>query len=322
MAHRHGGPREGTEVPTRGRRAASAPGEAGAAVSPGTRQAEAGARTRGGARGGGFGRSMRAFEQMAREDMRVSVRVSNLETGAPLLRVDDYVVSQIGSLGRILLLIEAADRCERGENPQIVRESADLADGPGIWQHLERDTLSLADAAALLAGSGDHTAGNALLRAFGLDSIATRAESLHLRNTVLRDGLSRRADSGTRAAVSRSTMTELSELIWRLERGEIVNPDVSARVLRWLGSGSYPGSVVGALGVDPGLRGGVRFGIGGYALASRELGLRAETGVVRGPSASVCFAIKVSFRETDATSGFAVQQGLRELGLELLDFVS
>ncbi|WP_259180178.1 class A beta-lactamase-related serine hydrolase [Mycetocola sp. BIGb0189] len=322
MAHRHGGPREGTDVPTRGRRAASAPADS-AALTAGFRQPGTGGRTRGGARGGnGFGRSMRAFEHMVREDMRVSVRVSNLETGAPLLRVDDYVVSQIGSLGRILLLIEAADHCERGDNPQIVRESADLADGPGIWQHLERDTLSLADAAALLAGSGDHTAGNALLRAFGLDNIAARAESLHLRNTVLRDGLSRRADSGTRAAVSRSTMTELSELIWRLERGEIVNPEVSARVLRWLGSGSYPGSVVGALGLDPGLRGGVRFGIGGYALASRELGLRAETGVVRGPSASVCFAIKVSFRETDATSGFAVQQGLRELGLELLDFVS
>ncbi|RLP72682.1 hypothetical protein D9V32_15260 [Mycetocola tolaasinivorans] len=269
-----------------------------------------------------FTRSLRVLERMVHADMRVSARVSDLETGAPLLRVDDYVVSQIGSLGRILLLIEAADRSERGENTDILREDSDFAEGPGIWQHLERSTLSLPDAAALLAGSGDHTAGNALLREFGLDTISARAESLRLRNTVLRDGVSRRADSGTRAAVSRSTMTELSELIWHLERGEIVSPEVSARVLRWLGSGSYPGSVVGALGLDPGLRGGVRFGIGGYALASRELGLRAETGVVRGPSASVCFALKVAFRENDATSGFAVQQALREIGLEILDFVS
>ncbi|UCR88205.1 serine hydrolase [Mycetocola spongiae] len=293
-------------------------GRASGPIAPGSRRARRDAEIS----DRGFEHALGALGTLAQAGVRVSARLNDLATGEPLLRVDDYFVAQTGSIGKVLLLIEAAVRCDGGPGPMLVREPGDAAAGAGLWQSLTQDRLPMADVAALIGAHNDHLASNVLLRQVGLEAMAQRAQDLKLRHTRLLDGVSARWDLPGRAALSRSTMTELSELFWRLDRGEIVSPEISARVVGWIRGGADLGMIAGALGLNPLSHGIPSYGLEAYAMVTRDRGLRAEAGVVRGERAGVCYSVKAAFTEDNLSSGYAVQETLRTVGLDLLEYVS
>jgi len=81
----------------------------------------------------------------------------------------------------------------------------------------------------------------------------------------------------------------------RLHRGGILSPDVSARVLRWVGANADLSMVASALGLDP----------LAHAEPDRDITLvnktgtistvRADVGVAAGPAAEVAYAVLASW---------------------------
>jgi len=50
-------------------------------------------------------------------------------------------------------------------------------------------------------------------------------------------------------------------------------------------------------------------------------GVRSEVGVLRGPRASVAYAVSMYFADTMLTSRLAVLDGMHQVGLDLLEYV-
>ena len=50
-------------------------------------------------------------------------------------------------------------------------------------------------------------------------------------------------------------------------------------------------------------------------------GVRSEVGVLRGPRAGVAYAVSTYFADTMLTSRLAVLDGMRQVGLDLLEYV-
>lgn len=262
-----------------------------------------------------------ALERLSGEGIRVSARLSDLGTGNSLLRSDDYAELPVGSLGQLLLLIEASARMTLGPVPELTRTPEDVAEGAGLWQHLVADTLAMEDVATLVASHNDRLAANVLLREIGLAAIAERASSLGLRSTALLDGVSARADQEGRARQSVSTMTEFSELLWRLHGNSIVDPETSGRVLSWLWQNADPGYLFGVAGLDP-LSQPTGQDVRGTVLVSREYGVHAEAGVIEGPAGGVCFSIVVCFSGEESTVRLRIQEALATIGAEVLGLLS
>ena len=49
--------------------------------------------------------------------------------------------------------------------------------------------------------------------------------------------------------------------------------------------------------------------------------MRSEAGVLRGPSATVAYAVTMRFNDTDLTGRLAVLDGMRTLGTDILEYV-
>lgn len=267
-----------------------------------------------------FVRSQAALERLASDGIRVSARIADLESGAALLRVDDYAELPVGSLGELLMLIEASARMTAGEVPELTRSPEDAAEGAGLWQNLVIDTLPMEDVATLIASNGDRLASNVLLREIGLGPVAARAEELGLRNTALLDGVSARADRPGRARQSRTTMTEFSELIWRLRGNAIVDSETSGRVLSWLWQSVDPGFVFGVAGLDPRAQ-PTESALHATVLVSRERGMHAEAGIIESGGSGVCFSIAVCFTGDERDARNRVREALEIVGAEVLDSI-
>ena len=94
----------------------------------------------------GFAATEKTLDALASAGARVSVRVSDLDRGTPVLVGDDFVTLPVAGLGIVPLLIEVAARFEAGSlDPlEIVDRSAgDEVGIAGLWRHLAAPALPL-----------------------------------------------------------------------------------------------------------------------------------------------------------------------------------
>ena len=271
-----------------------------------------------------FGRGFQALGGLAMDGVQVSARATDLATGRVLFSVDDHVEMPTAGVGSVLLLIEVAARlrdADFGLYTILDRAAGDAAGGSGIWQHLQAPSLPVADLAALVGTTGDNLATNVLIRAVGLEAVRVRAEQLGLSRTALLDLVRDQRGPDDAPQLSVGSAKELTWLFTALARGEVVDAEASERVIAWLSLNTDLSMVAGAFGLDPL---GHRDGDHGILLVNKtgtDAGVRSEVGILRGPRAGVTYAVSMSFADTKLSSRLSVLDGMRAIGLDLLEYV-
>ena len=281
-------------------------------------------RHRGDAGGERFTAGFTALGQLAYGGALVSASVLELRSGATLVSIDDRVVLPTGSVGKILLLVEVSARisADPAEALRILdRTEDDTARSSGLWQRFAVPTLPVADLAALVGATSDDLATNVLLRHVGLDAVRVRAESLGLTSTALLDFARDRRGPDDAPQLSVGSAAELTGLMLALSLGSVVDGPTSDRVIGWLELNSDLSLVASAFGLDPLSH---RSPDHGLSLANRtgiDVGVRSETGLLRGRRAGVAYAVTVQFADTSLSARLAVQSALRVFGTDLLEIV-
>jgi len=271
-----------------------------------------------------FGSSFTALGELAYEGAQVSAAVTDLDSGATLLGIDDRIVLPTASIGKILLLVEVSARLtERDFSGYGILDKTpkDAVGDSGIWQHLQVPSLPVADLATLVGASSDNLATNVLLRQVGLQAVRDRTESLGLMRTALLDLVrdSRGPDDAPQLSVG--STAELSWLFAALARGEIVDSLTSSRVLGWLSLNADLSMVASAFGLDPLSHRGVDHGMLLVNKTGNEAGVRSEAGVVRGPRTAVSYAVSVQFRDDGIAARLRVLDAMRTVGFDVLEYV-
>lgn len=271
-----------------------------------------------------FTRGFQALAELAVDGVQVSARATDLATGRVLFSVDDHVVLPTASIGKVLLLIEVAARLQDadfGAYMILDRTVADSVGDSGVWQHLQAPSLPVADLAALVGANSDNLATNVLIRAVGLQAVRARTDELGLTRTALLDLVRDRRGPDDAPQLSVGSATELTWLFTALARGEIVDREASERVLGWLSLNTDLSMVASAFGLDPLAHREPDHGILLVNKTGTDVGVRSEVGVLRGPRAGVVYAVSAYFDDKRLSSRLAVLDGMRSVGLDLLEYV-
>lgn len=269
----------------------------------------------------GFADTFEALADLARSGIQVSARAVELHSGRELYSIDDHVSMATASLGKVLLLIEVADRVVHHPSGPLRRSDHDTEGTPGVWQHFQTDEMSAADIAALVGALNDAAAFNALVEWIGLAAVRARGEALGLTRTALLDVVRPRRGPDDAPQLSIGSMRELCWLLGAIARGEIVSPKVSALVAGWLALGTDLSLAASGFGLDPYAHARGDHGVLLMNATGIEHGVRAEAGVLQGPRAAVAYAVAISFTDSDLGVRMGVLEVLRRCGLELLDYV-
>lgn len=271
-----------------------------------------------------FSRGFDALGELALAGVQVSARATDLATGRVLFSVDDHVVMPTASIGKVLLLVEVAARLAESETEALTvldRDARDAVGDAGIWQHLQSPSLPIADLAALIGATSDNLATNVLLRYVGLEAVRARTEALGLTRTALLDLVRDHRGPDDAPQLPIGSAKELTWLFASLARGEIVSPEVSQRVVGWLTLNTDLSMVSAAFGLDPLAHRRPDHSVLLMNKTGTDGGVRSEVGVLRGPRASVAFAVSMYYADTQLSSRLAVLDGMRQVGLDLLEFV-
>ncbi|SPM29740.1 Beta-lactamase class A [Mycobacterium terramassiliense] len=184
------------------------------------------------------------------------------------------------SIGKLLLLVEVARQCAEGElsgATVLGRDPGLLVADSGIWQHLDVEGLSVRDLCVLVSSVSDNLATNVLLKRVGLRKVRHLAESLGLVHTALLDYVRDHRGPADPATLSTGSASELSGLMGRLARNELLSPAVSQQVNHWLATCVDLSMVSGAFGFDP----------LAHAPSDRDFFVRNKTGADAGVRADV-----------------------------------
>ncbi|MFF1635432.1 serine hydrolase [Leifsonia sp. NPDC058248] len=271
-----------------------------------------------------FSRGFASLGQLALNGVQVSARATDLSTGTVLFSVDDHVVMPTASIGKVLLLVEVAARLQTGQlSPLTIidRSPEDAVGDSGIWQHLQVPSLPVADLAALIGATSDNLATNVLLRRVGLEAVSARTEALGLTRTALLDLVRDHRGPDDAPQLSIGSANELTWLFSALARGEIVDPPTSQRVISWLSLNSDFSLVSSAFGLDPHSHRSAEHGILLVNKTGTDPGVRSEVGVLRGPRAGVTYAVSMYFDDATLPTRLSVIDGMRTVGLDLLEYV-
>jgi len=271
-----------------------------------------------------FSRGFDALGRLALQGVQVSARATDLSTGEVLFSVDDHVVMPTASIGKVLLLVQVPARLQsRQLSPlaQLDRPPPDVPCASAISQHLQVPALPVADLAALVGATSDNLATNVLLRRVGLEAVSARTESLGLTRTALLDLVRDHRGPDDAPQLSVGSANELTWLFSALARGEVVDAQTSRQVISWLSLNSDFSLVSSAFGLDPHSHRHPEHGILLVNKTGTDAGVRSEVGVLRGPRAGVTYAVSMYFDDTALPARLSVIDGMRTVGLDLLEYV-
>ena len=225
-------------------------------------------------------------------DVAWSIHVRNLATGETF-ELDPDMVLSMASVGKILLLAEVAFRIEEGRLPAdelVHRTDADAVADSGLWQHLDVESLTVRDAAVLVAATSDNLATNVLLRRVGIEAIHETARALGLEDVRLHDYVRdvRRPTDPPR--LSSGSARELAAIFGRIATRDLRSPAVSRMLEHWLGLNTDLSMVASSLDLDP-----LAHASDGPALAlmnktGTDTGVRADCGLVSCGGVQVAYA--------------------------------
>ena len=258
------------------------------------------------------------------QDVQWSVRVIDAESREELLAVSPDLMLPTASVGKLLLLIEVARQLESGEwapDTPLPRSPEDAVNDSGLWQHLTADELSVHDLATLVGVLSDNYATNVLLRAVGLEAVATVTKTLGLQQTRLNDSVRDGRGAEHPPTLSVGTARELTRLMADLHADTALSPSVSARVLGWLEAGADLSMVAQPLGLDPLAHAGGDRGIRLWHKTGTDEGTRADVGLVSGPDATLVYAVLARWEPTGPDRRDEVLHAMHAVGVAVRDAV-
>jgi beta-lactamase class A len=259
-----------------------------------------------------------------------SISVIDVASGAALAELGPDICLSTASIGKLIALIELAERASRGEaDLQAIarRSDADRVADSGLWQHLVADELCLADVAMLIGAVSDNLATNVLLRYLGLEAVHRRGELLGLEHSRLHDRVRDQRTADDPPRLSSGTARELAQLMRWLawDEGSPMSPGVRGLVLSWLVPGTDLSMVASAFGLDPLAHAGRDRGIRLWNKTGTNVGVRADVGIVEGPGRRVAYAVLVNWSEQASISDRSrdvVLDGMRQIGEALRGVVA
>src|SRR5919112_3295956 len=171
----------------------------------------------------------------------VYLYAKNLDTGATYDFGGDEPVRTASTI-KVAVMVEAFARVAEGKakwTDELVLTKAARYAGSGVLNELTDGLrLSLRDAVTLMMELSDNTATNMVLDYLSTDAVNARMESLGLRQTrIMRrvggGGVSRegQVEANKRFGLGRTSPREMVSLLGKLERGEVVSPDVSKEMI-------------------------------------------------------------------------------------------
>jgi beta-lactamase class A len=265
-----------------------------------------------------------AIERAAvRENEAVwSISVIDLASGTALAELGPDICVSTASVGKLIALVELAERVSRGEadlQAMVARSDADRVADSGLWQHLVTDELCLADVAMLIGAVSDNLATNVLLRHLGLAAVQRRGEVLGLEASQLHDRVRDRRTADDPPRLSSGTARELAQLMrWlTLDEGSALSPGVGRLVLSWLVPSTDLSMVASAFGLDPLAHAGRDRGVRLWNKTGTNVGIRADVGIVEGPERRVAYAVVANWSESARPSDRSrdvVLDGMRQIG--------
>lgn len=271
-----------------------------------------------------FTATFAALDALAASGAQVSIRVTDLDSGEPVVVGDDYLTLPIAGLGVVPLLIEVAAQFEKGAlDPMevIEREALEPVDVGGIWQHLKVPAMPLADLAVMAAATGDALATNALLHRVGLPAVRARIEQLGLTRSAVMDGFRDQRGPDDAPHVALGSAREYTELFAELVNSKAVSVGVSAQVSEWLSLNQDLGLAASATGLDPFAHFNDAHRLLFVNKTGRDAGVRAEAGVLAGPRAGIAYTLIVCFDDLSIAHRLRAHDAFRTLGVDLMEYV-
>ncbi|GGF36599.1 serine hydrolase [Subtercola lobariae] len=271
-----------------------------------------------------FRRGFVSLTNLALSGVQITASAIDVSTEKVLFSIDDHLSVPTAGLGKVLLLIEVAARLTQRDasaHGLLERTVVDSAAEMGLWQHLQVPTLPVADLAVLVGATSDNLATNVLLRRVGIDAVRARGEALGLSRTFLLDTVRDHRGPDDAPHFSVGSARELATLFRNLAEGAVVDVATSQQVLAWLGLGADLSMVSSAFGLDPLTHLHSDHGLLLVNKTGSGPGIRSEAGVLRGPRASVAYAVTMRFNDAELTGRLAVLDGMRTLGTDILEYV-
>ncbi|WP_152531216.1 serine hydrolase [Mycobacterium sp. UM_CSW] len=224
------------------------------------------------------------------------------------------------SVGKLLLLVEVARQCARGElsgATLLDRDPELLVADSGIWQHLLIERLPTRDLCVLIASVSDNLATNILLKRVGLRKLRDLAESLDLVHTALLDYVRDHRGPDDPATLSTGSASELSRLMSQLGRKELISQTVSEQVNAWLATSVDLSMVAGAFGLDPLAHATSDRNFFVRNKTGADAGIRADVGTIGRVSVWFDYAVIANWDPSDRDLRDEVLAGMHAIGMTL-----
>ncbi len=245
-----------------------------------------------------------------------SIHVRSLTTGA-MFASNDATALSTASVGKVLLLAEVARRLEDGSlqpDEWVTRTPADAIADSGLWQHLSPNSLTVGDAAVLVAAVSDNLATNVLLRHVGLASMDEVAQALGLSDVRLHDFVRDVRRPGHPARLSSGSARELAGFFAGIAEGGILTPPVSGMLAGWLGLNTDLSMVAASLDLDPLAHPEVGGSISLVNKTGTDVGVRADCGLVSRNGVRVAYAAIANWDEASGPMLDLVMTDMRAIG--------
>ena len=217
------------------------------------------------------------------------------QDGEVLAEVDADRTQRTASLGKLVLLVEAARAFAEGDvDPAepLAPTPADLVADSGLWRHLAQRTLPAVDCAVLVGAFSDNLATNVLLRRLGgVAAVARTADLLGIADVALHGPVLDRRGPGDPPTLSTGTARGYATLLRRLHCGTVGSASRSRQVLEWLAVDADLSMVASALALDPLCHDEPDRGLRLWHKTGTIADVRGDVGVLGGPTRTVAYAV-------------------------------
>lgn len=247
-----------------------------------------------------------------------SIHILDADTRQVLASHQAATVCQTASIGKVFLLIEVARRIVDGQldpHQSIEIPEEHFVEDSGLLYRMLGQRVAVQDAALLVGAVSDNLATNALIHMCGLDAVHALAAELGYTDTALLDYIRNGRGPGLPWTPSYGTAAELSDLMVRLGRGEILNDSVCELVGRWLAAGTDTSMVAAGFLLDPlahdepeyqGME--LRHKTGTTSFA------RIDIGILNGPARNVAYAVAANWKEGASDLRAPVLRAMHQIG--------
>ncbi len=243
--------------------------------------------------------------------------------GRELACVNHDACMKIASVGKLLLLIEVARQCDVGDmagTEVLFRDPLlEVADS-GLWQHLHTDRLPIHDLCVLTASVSDNVAANILLQRVGFERLNDLGAALGLTSTALLDYVRKQRGPNDVPTLSTGSGAELSALMVKIARNELLSQKVSEQLRTWLAAGVDLSMVASAFGFDPLAHTEPDRGYSIVNKTGTDAGIRADVGTLSRHSSQLSYAVIANWEAGKPDLRDTVLATMHTIGARLRDF--